>query len=182
MRRRPRLGRGVDTGAAEWFDVVNERDEVVGRATRREVHATGLWHRAVHVMVFDAAGRVFLQKRSLRKDLSPGLWDSSCSGHLDAGEEYDAAARRELREEVGVELPEGETPRRWFRVEACVETGWEFVWVYRLAYDGPIRVNPEEIQYGEWVAPAEVSARLGRSHEDYCPSFRLIWPQVAARL
>jgi len=103
----------------EWFDVVNARDEVIRRATRREVHATGLWHRAVHVLVFDAAGRVFLQKRSMKKDLSPGLWDSSCSGHLDAGEDYDAAAVRELSEELGVRV--SPPLARWFRVEACEE-------------------------------------------------------------
>src|SRR5438477_9406801 len=101
--------------AEEWFDVVNDRDEVVGRPTRREVHARGLLHRAVHVLVFDANGRIFLQKRSMKKDMSPGLWDSSCSGHLDAGEDYDAAATRELGEEIGVF---GATPERWFRVEA----------------------------------------------------------------
>lgn len=166
----------------EWFDVVNERDEVIRRATRREVHATGLWHRAVHVMVFDADGRVFLQKRSMLKDLSPGQWDSSCSGHLDAGEEYDAAAVRELREEIGVELAAGATLVRWFRIEACAETGWEFVWVYRLRHDGPIVVNPLEIQYGEWVKPDEVTARIARDPGLYCPSFKLIWPQVVARL
>ncbi len=166
----------------ECFDVVNERDEVIRQATRREVHATGLWHRAVHVMVFDAAGQVFLQKRSRHKDLSPGLWDSSCSGHLDAGEDYDAAARRELGEEIGIELPPGQEPVRWFRVQACEETGWEFVWVYRLRYDGPLRLDPVEIQYGEWLAPAEISDRLVRRPEDYCPSFRLLWPQVAVRL
>ena len=166
----------------EWFDVVNERDEVVRRATRREVHATGLWHRAVHVMVFDAAGRVFLQKRSMLKDLSPGLWDSSCSGHLDAGEEYDAAAWRELGEEIGVVPKTDQSPVRWFRIEACVETGWEFVWVYRLRYDGPITLDPLEIPYGEWVTPNEVSARVAQRPEEYCPSFKLIWPQVAERL
>ncbi|MFM9030724.1 MAG: NUDIX hydrolase, partial [Opitutaceae bacterium] len=91
----------------EWFDVVNERDEVVGRETRREVHARGLWHLSVHTLVFDRAGRVMLQKRSLLKDLSPGLWDSSCSGHLDAGEDYDSAAVRELGEEIGVRLADG---------------------------------------------------------------------------
>jgi isopentenyl-diphosphate Delta-isomerase len=166
----------------EWFDVVNERDEVIGRATRREVHATGKWHRAVHVMVFDHEGRVFLQKRSMLKDLSPGLWDSSCSGHLDAGEDYDAAAVRELGEEIGVRLSAGSVPTRWFRVAACEQTGWEFVWIYRLRYDGELTLDPLEIQFGEWVRPAEVSARVGRTPEEFCPSFKLIWPRVAELL
>src|SRR6187401_1192215 len=97
----------------EYFDVVNERDEPVSRALRQEVHARGLLHRAVHVLVFDQHGRVFLQKRSMLKDTSPGLWDSSCSGHLDAGEDYDAAAIRELGEEIGVRLKPTEAPTRW---------------------------------------------------------------------
>ena len=168
-------------GADEWFDVVNERDEVVGRKTRREVHATGLWHRAVHVLVFDRQGRVFLQKRSMLKDLSPGLWDSSCSGHLDSGEDYDAAAVRELNEEIGICV--SAPPERWFRLEACEQTGWEFVWVYRLRHDGrPLTLEPAEIQYGEWLAPAEVSARMKTRPDDYCPSFQLLWPMAAARL
>ena len=166
----------------EWFDVVNERDEVVRRATRREVHATGLWHRAVHILVFDATGRVLLQKRSMLKDLSPGLWDSSCSGHLDAGEEYDAAAVRELAEEIGITVMPPEMPTRWFRLEACEQTGWEFVWVYRLRHHGPISIDPLEIQYGEWVAPAEITARITARPEDFCPSFKLLWPMAAERV
>lgn len=164
----------------EWFDVVNERDEVVGRATRREVHATGLWHRAVHVLVFDPKGQVFLQKRSMAKDLSPGLWDSSCSGHLDAGEDYDAAAVRELGEEIGVRV--AACPSRWFRLNACEQTGWEFVWVYRLAHDGPITIDPGEIQFGEWVEPREVTRRMSTRPGDFCPSFTLLWPIAAAKL
>ena len=80
--------------ADEFFDVVDRNDAVVGRAARREVHARGLLHRAVHVLVCDGSGRVFLQKRSMKKDIAPGLWDSSCSGHVDSGESYDAAAVR----------------------------------------------------------------------------------------
>ena len=169
-------------GGEEWFDVVNERDEPIRRATRREVHATGLWHRAVHILVFDAAGRVFLQRRSMLKDLSPGLWDSSCSGHVDAGEDYDSAAVRELGEEIGIRLKEGATLTRWFRIDACEQTGWEFVWVYRLRHDGPLTLDPLEIQYGEWVAPPDVSARVVSRAAEFCPSFKLLWPMAAERL
>ena len=90
--------------AEEIFDFVNERDEVIGQAPRREVHARGWWHRAVHVLVFNARGEVFLQKRSLKKDSAAGKWDSSSAGHLDTGEDYDPAAVRELREELGIEV------------------------------------------------------------------------------
>ena len=169
-------------GGDEWFDVVNERDEPIRRATRWEVHATGLWHRAVHILVSDAGGRIFLQKRSMLKDLSPGLWDSSCSGHVDAGEDYDTAAVRELGEEIGVQLSAGVVPTRWFRIDACEETGWEFVWIYRLRHDGPLTLEPREIQYGEWVAPTEITARVAQRSEDFCPSFKLLWPMAAVRL
>lgn len=168
----------VKPGGEEWFDVVDARDEVVGRATRREVHATGLWHRAVHILVFNQAGEVFLQRRSMLKDLSPGLWDSSASGHLDSGEGYDAAAVRELREEIGIAVGPDEAPARWFRLEACEATGWEFVWVYRLPNEGPLTLDPLEIQYGEWVRPAELTQRMAQHAEDYCSSFRLLWPRV----
>ena len=67
----------------EIFDVVNERDEVVGRAPRSEVHARGLLHRAVHVLVFNARDELFLQKRSMSKDREPGRWGANRSVRSD---------------------------------------------------------------------------------------------------
>src|SRR5436189_1915417 len=96
----------------EIFDVVNERDEVIDRKPRSEVHRLGLLHRAVHVLVFNSRGQIFLQKRSMKKDRQPGLWDSSASGHVDSGEDYDTTAVREAREEIGLRL--SETPQRLF--------------------------------------------------------------------
>jgi isopentenyl-diphosphate delta-isomerase type 1 len=161
----------------ELFDVVNERDEVIGQAARREVHARRLLHRAVHVLVFDRAGRIFLQKRSMKKDMSPGLWDSSCSGHLDSGEDYDAAATRELGEELGVQ---GARPTRWFRIEPCEETAQEFCWIYWLRHEGPFVLHPEEIDAGEWLAPEELAQKMAARPEDYCSAFKLIWSRVKA--
>ena len=107
----------------EIFDVVNERDEVTGQESRSEVHRLGLMHRAVHVLVFNAAGQVFLQKRSMMKDRQPGLWDSSASGHVDSGENYDTCSVRELGEEIGLHLPV--VPKRIFKLSACAETDQE---------------------------------------------------------
>lgn len=167
----------MTSSQAEYFDVVDAHDRVVRQAPRREVHAQGWLHRAVHVLVFNRAGQVFLQKRSMTKDMSPGLWDSSCSGHLDAGEDYDAAAWRELEEELGLKLLQ--PPARCVRVAACAETGQEFVWVYRLEAEGPFRLCPDEIERGEWVTPAELNRRIATRPGDYCSSFRLIWQRVS---
>jgi isopentenyl-diphosphate delta-isomerase len=163
----------MDRMSEEFFDIVNARDEVVGRAPRREVHARGLWHRAVHVLVFDGSGRVFLQKRSMLKDTAPGCWDSSCSGHVDSGEDYDHAAVRELAEEIGVVV--AAPPARWFRIEATRETGWEFVWVYRLRHEGPFTLAPAEIERGDWFSPAQVTEAIAGRPPEFALSFRHIW-------
>src|SRR3954451_10126909 len=121
--------------AEEMFDVVNEQDEVIYRRSRNEVHRLGLMHRAVHVLVFNQAGQVFLQKRSMLKDRQPGVWDSSSSGHLDQGEDYDTCALREVREELGLKLEV--PPRRLFKLPASEETDQEHVWVYTCQAEGP---------------------------------------------
>ncbi len=163
----------------EIFDVVNDRDEVIDRRPRSEVHRLDLKHRAVHVLVFNARGELFLQKRSMLKDTHPGVWDSSSSGHLDSGEDYDACAVRELGEEIGliVERP----PSRLFKVDACQETGQEFVWVYRCEADGPFTLHPEEIDEGGWFAPAALNDWLKQKPHEFAPAFLLIWRRLLGR-
>jgi isopentenyl-diphosphate delta-isomerase type 1 len=157
----------------EIFDVVNERDEVVGQAPRSEVHRRKLNHRAVHVLVFNARREIFLQKRSPLKDCFPGAWDSSASGHLDRGESYDACAVRELGEELGVRL--ARAPRRLFKVDARVETGHEFVWVYDCEHEGPFTLHPDEIEAGGWFSQDEVTRWMAEKPEDFASGLILIW-------
>jgi isopentenyl-diphosphate delta-isomerase type 1 len=160
----------------EWFDVVDERDVVVGRDRRREVHRMGLRHRATHVLVFNGRGELFLQQRSLAKDMWPGVWDSSASGHLDAGEDYDACASRELGEELG--LNGDVTPVRWFRLEASPATGMEFCWVYRLRHEGPFVLQPSEVRGGGWFTRARVDSWMASSPSDFASAFREIWRRL----
>jgi isopentenyldiphosphate isomerase len=162
----------------EIFDIANELDEVIGSAARNEVHRRGLMHRATHVLVFNCRGEVFLQKRSLKKDRQPGLWDSSASGHVDSGEDYDACAVRELREELGLDW---KAPlQRLFKLAASPETDQEHVWVYRLEAEGPFQLNPEEIERGGWFPPKKVDQWIKERPEEFADALRVIWKRIRA--
>src|SRR5207248_5652113 len=84
--------------------VVDRMDRVLRYAGRSEVHGNNLYHRAVHILIFNEAVDVYLQQRSRRKDRHPLLWDSSAAGHVSDGENYDEAAKRELHEELGISV------------------------------------------------------------------------------
>ena len=160
----------------EIFDVVDDQDEVIGQATRKEVHQRGLKHRATHVLVFNSAGQIFLQKRSLKKDRQAGLWDSSASGHLNAGEGYDACAVRELQEEIGLEL---KTPlQRLFKLPASLATDWEHVWIYRCEAEGPFSLNPDEIDCGGWFSPDQLTQWIAEKPEEFASALIVIWEKL----
>jgi isopentenyldiphosphate isomerase len=155
------------------FDIVNERDEVIGRAPRSEVHARGLLHRAVHVLVFNARGELFLQKRSKTKDREPGRWGAACSGHVDSGEDYDTAVMRELGEELG--WTPAAPPQRILRIEACRETDQEFVWIYHCTGEGPFTLNADEIETGGWFSRAQIEHWLAERPEEFTTAFVKLW-------
>lgn len=89
--------------ADELLDTVNNDDLVTGQAMRSVVHQRGLWHRGVHVFLFNEQGEMLIQKRSADRPSSPSLLDCSVSEHVKAGESYLDAALRGLKEEMGVE-------------------------------------------------------------------------------
>ena len=143
----------------EVFDIVNQRDEVIGRAGRGEVHGNPmLIHRVVHVLVFDRFGALYLQKRSRNKDVQPGKWDTSVGGHVDAGESYDAAAERELTEELGIT---GTAPAFLYKYLHRNDYESEYVSTYRMVYDGLIRIQPDEIDEGRFWPIREIREKLG---------------------
>lgn len=160
----------------ELFDVVDAQDRVIGQLSRREVHRRKLRHRAVHMLVVNHAGRVFLHQRSMQKDLFPGVWDSSAAGHVGAGEDYDGTALRELAEELGCRPVK--RPQPLFKIEAREETGQEFVWVYRVEAEGPFTLQADEIERGDWFTPAEIDRWVAERPQELAPAFLFIWPRA----
>lgn len=166
--------------AEEIFDVVDERDRVVGTATRSDVHARKLRHRAVHVFLFNLEGELFVQKRAATKDSFPGCYDSSASGHLSSGEDYDPCAKRELEEEVGVILP-AQRFLKHFKIEACGDTGWEFVWVYSVVTAEQPRINLDELESGEFWTQQHCRSMLALYPERFARSFPLVFSEFDRR-
>ena len=164
--------------ADELFDVVDANDVVIRSEARSVVHREGMLHRAVHIFVFNAAGQLFLQRRSLQKDTAPGKWVSSCSGHVDHGESYATAALRELGEEIGL-VPQSEL-MPVFKEPACLQTGQEFVWVYRCCAEGPFVLDPDEISEGRWVDLPALDAWLAERPRDFAWSFAHLWAKYRA--
>lgn len=163
-----------EDSSGEMFDVVDEQDEVVKQAARAEVHEKNWRHRAVHIFVSNKSGDLYLQKRSALKDRHAEQWDSSAAGHLDAGEDYEAAARRELFEELNVKaraVDGVEELREVARIEACEETGWEFVRLYQCQISGKIRTHGREIECGAYFPMDLLRLWIERRPQDFAPGF-----------
>ena len=90
----------------EWFPLVDEKGETIGKATRKECHSgSKMLHPVVHLHIFNKAGDLYLQKRSINKDIQPGKWDTAVGGHIDYEETVEDALHREVREELGIFHP-----------------------------------------------------------------------------
>lgn len=145
----------------EWFPLVNEEGETIGKATRRECHSgSKLLHPVVHLHIFNEAGELYLQKRSLSKDIQPGKWDTSVGGHIDYGETVEEALRREVREELGAT---GFVPQFVTRYvfESAIEK--ELVNTFRTIYNGPFAPDPEELEEGRFWSAEEIRRNLEKN-------------------
>ncbi len=132
---------------------------VVGRATRGECHGNpALVHAVARVHVWDRQGRLLLQLRSATKDIQPGKWDTAVGGHLLPGEEAEAAARREMQEELGV-APDRLVFLHRFLMRTPVEAEW--VTTFAALHDGPFAPDPAEIDALRFWTRAEIAAALG---------------------
>jgi len=162
----------------ELLDVVDIDDRVIGVKTRREIHAQGLMHRAVHILVFNARGELFLQKRSMSKDENPGQWDSSAAGHVDSGETYLECAIRELEEELGIVL---DSPLEYlFHINPDHLNGMEHSPIYRCVYDGDLRLQADEIDEGKWLSAEAMDQLIAESDAEVTDILRLIWTRYRA--
>jgi isopentenyl-diphosphate Delta-isomerase len=157
----------------ETIILVDDEDREIGLAPKIDAHARGLRHRAISVCILDNRGRMLLQRRAPAKYHSGGLWTNACCTHPRAGETVEEAARRRLREELGVDCALRFALRTHYRAEVgngLIED--EVVHLFVGAYDGPVTPDPEEAADYAWVSRADLRARIARHPEAYTYWFR----------
>ena len=145
----------------EWFPLVNEEGETIGKATRRECHSgSKQLHPVIHLHIINDAGELYLQKRSMNKDIQPGKWDTAVGGHIDYGETVEEALRREVREELGITEFTPQFMTRYI-FESSIEK--ELVNTFRTVYNGEIQPDTEELDGGRFWSMEEIKTNLGKN-------------------
>jgi isopentenyldiphosphate isomerase/intracellular septation protein A len=152
----------------EWFPVVDSSGRMTGRAPRSVCHdgKSFLLHPVVHLHIFDSSGRLYLQKRSMNKDIQPGKWDTSVGGHIGIGESVSDALLRETGEELGINefSPVYLGNYVW---ESSREK--ELVNSFYTRTDSEPQINRDEIDEGRYWSLQEIRENLGK--KVFTPNF-----------
>lgn len=167
---------GKQDPSTEQVVVVDEENRVIGSATRKRMRRENLIHRATFLFVLNSAGELFVQQRTTGKDVYPGYYEVAAGGVVNAGESYDAAAARELEEELGIR---GVDLQRQF--DFFWQDDGNRVWgrVYLCRYDGPMQLQEEEVQWGAFLPLERVREMMERQSwtPDGIVAFHRLFPQ-----
>lgn len=153
----------------EILQVVDENDRPIGGATRQELKSKGLRYRIVRISVEDKDGNVVVQKRVATKDTYPNCWDNSAAGHVDEGEDYLTAAKRELAEEIGLsDVPLAEVG--YYYSEAVTPSGLilnRFTKIYKTVVDRDTKFTPqpEEVSEIVWMSKSDIAELVAAGDE-----------------
>jgi isopentenyl-diphosphate delta-isomerase type 1 len=140
----------------EIFDVVDENDNVIGKATRKEVHNKKLIHRSVMFFIFDKKGRILVTQRTKAKDMFPEYWSITLGGHVNSGESYDEAVVREAKEEAGVE----NKPFFMGIINKRITEEKENSKIYEFVTDKRIKLDKGELKQGMFLTMEELKDKI----------------------
>lgn len=162
--------------------IVDEKDNVIGADTFWNALENERIRRVVRVFLANKEGKVFLQRRSKDVAIFPDRWDHAASGHVDEGEGYEEAVRREMREEIGIDTPVEELGRLYMEernaYKGKVLRGWHGIFLARSEGDA-IVLKEGEVSRGEWFSPNEVDAMIKEKPNDFTTGFLVAWEKYS---
>jgi isopentenyl-diphosphate delta-isomerase len=165
--------------------LVDENDNLVGFETKLKAHEDGgKLHRAFSIFVFDARGKLLLQRRAKKKYHFGGLWSNTCCSHPKKGEELQDAAQARLQQEFGFDTRLKKLFSFLYRASDVGSglTEHEFDHVFYGEFDGDPRPNPDEIEDWKWVDVAELMSDLENNPHCYTPWFKIAIQDVIEAL
>lgn len=156
--------------------LVDENDNPIGTMPKMEAHEEAMLHRAFSVFILNANDEVLLQQRANDKYHSAGLWTNTCCSHPHPGEDTLGAARRRLKEEMGMEA----------------DLQFVFKFMYKAPFDNLLTeheidhvfigktnqlpvINPEEVASYKYMKPEEIKLDMEQNPQSYTVWFRIIF-------
>lgn len=159
----------------DFVVLVNENDEKIGLMPKMEAHEKGLLHRAFSVFIFNRNKELMLQKRSLKKYHSPGLWTNTCCSHQRDGESNINAGMRRLKEEMGFSSELREINSFIYKVKfdnGLIEHELDYILVGE--YEKDVEPNSQEVDDWKWIDLDEINDEIKTNPEEYTEWFKII--------
>lgn len=155
--------------------LVDDRDVEIGTMEKLEAHRKGELHRAISVFVFNSKGELLLQRRAQQKYHSGGLWTNTCCSHPMPGEPSEKAAKRRLREEMGIDLSPEFSHKFIYKIDLDNDLiEHEYDHVFKAVYDGQPTVNKEEVEDWKYIDLNSLRADMDVNPDRYTHWFKLI--------
>ena len=162
----------------EWFPIVEPNGIVIGRSSREYCHSGAKpLHPVVHIHIIDRQSRIYLQKRSMRKDIQPGKWDTAVGGHVSYGESIIEAVYREASEELGL-TDFNPIYMETYEFESSVER--EMVNVYAAVGSYVLRPDLDEVDEGRWWELTDIDSLIGKGV--FTPNFESEFAMIRSSL
>jgi len=146
----------------EFLDIVDDQDEVVGKASIKEIYDKKLPHRIIHVLIFNSEGKIVLQMRSKEKKFCPQHWCTSVGGHVSSGESYEEAAGREFEEELGKSEEISLIGNDVYEDGRGLK---KFLRVFKTTFDGPFEINQEEVESVDYFSLEEIQEMINKGEK-----------------
>ena len=163
---------------SEWFPVVDANGFVVGRSTREYCHSGAKpLHPVIHIHIIDRFGRIYLQKRSMKKDIQPGKWDTAVGGHLSYGEMILEAVYREASEELGL-TSFNPVYLKSYEFESEVER--ELVNIFAAVGSFELHPDLDEVDEGRWWDVEDIDSSIGKGV--FTPNFESEFQMIRSQL
>jgi isopentenyldiphosphate isomerase len=159
--------------------LVDEDDNVIGKVSRKEAHSDPTKiHRVVHVIVLNSRNELVLEKRSQNVDMYKGCW-IDVAGHVQYGESYEEAAKREIKEEIGVET---DSMEELGLLKKRTEKESEIFMTFLIRHDGPYKADEHEIDLIRTFGIEEVTRMMEENESGFTPGFVLVFKAFKERL